>query len=313
MHPKVRGGARTVASRAGSGAGGAIRSGKHAGCVLRLSKAAFPRGLGRSAHNAHPAEARRARARAGKETDMDAALMRAARLLGQAKTVVVLTGAGMSTESNLADFRSREGLWARFDPARLATLSALERDPGEFYAFYRMRLEALKGAEPNMGHRVLARWEEKGILEAVVTQNVDGLHQRAGSRKVVELHGSLRTVRCSRCGAPVPGMELLERTECGKCGGALRPEVVLFGENLPAAALEEAERLASTCRIFLVLGSSLAVSPANDLPRIAKACGAKLAIVNREPTPLDGIADLVVRGEIGMTLALADERVEKGF
>jgi NAD-dependent deacetylase len=237
-------------------------------------------------------------------------LVRLARTCGP---LVVLSGAGMSTESNLADFRSREGLWARFDPMRLATLSALAREPGEFYAFYRMRLEALKGAEPNSGHRVLAGWEEKGILAAIVTQNVDGLHQRAGSKKVVELHGSLRTARCTRCGAPFPGMELLERTECGKCGGPLRPDVVLFGENLPSEALEEAERLASTCGFFLVLGSSLAVSPANSLPRIAKACGARLAIVNREPTPLDGIADLVARREIGVTLKAVDKRIEGGF
>lgn len=236
-----------------------------------------------------------------------------AHLVKTSGPLVVLSGAGMSTESNLADFRSREGLWARFDPMRLATLSALEREPGEFYAFYRMRLEALKGAEPNSGHRVLAKWEERGILAAIVTQNVDGLHQRAGSKKVVELHGSLRTARCTRCGAPFPGMELLERTECGKCGGSLRPDVVLFGENLPSEALEEAERLASTCGFFLVLGSSLAVSPANSLPRIAKACGARLAIVNREPTPLDGIADLVVRGEIGMTLKAVDEGIEGVF
>jgi len=236
-----------------------------------------------------------------------------AELVKSFRPLVVLSGAGMSTESNLADFRSREGLWARFDPMRLATLSALEREPGEFYAFYRMRLEALRQAEPNSGHRILADWEKKGILSAVVTQNVDGLHQRAGSQNVVELHGSLRTVRCIRCGAGMPGMELLERTECRKCGGPLRPEVVLFGETLPPEALEESERLASTCGLFLVLGSSLVVSPANSLPRIAKACGAKVAIVNREPTPLDGIADLVVRGEIGMTLAGADAEIEGGY
>lgn len=235
-----------------------------------------------------------------------------AELIKSCRPMVVLSGAGMSTESNLADFRSREGLWARFDPMRLATLSALEREPEEFYAFYRMRLETLKGAEPNGGHRILARWEERGILSAVVTQNVDGLHQRAGSRNVVELHGSLRTIRCVRCGAGMPGTELLERTECLKCGGALRPDVVLFGENLPAQALEESERLASNCGLFLVLGSSLVVSPANALPRIAKACGAKVAIVNREPTPLDGMADLVVQGEIGVTLAGSEALIEGG-
>lgn len=209
----------------------------------------------------------------------------------------------MSTESNLADFRSREGLWARFDPMRLATPGAMEREPGEFYAFYRMRLEALARAEPNRGHRILAGWEERGILGAIVTQNVDGLHQRAGSRRVVELHGSLRTIRCARCGKGLPGMDLLERTTCPACGGPLRPDVVLFGETLPAEAFEEAEKLVSTCGFLLVLGSSLAVSPANSLPGIARACGGKVAIVNREPTPFDGRADLVARGEIGPLLA----------
>ena len=234
-------------------------------------------------------------------------------LIRSYRPFVVLSGAGMSTESNLADFRSREGLWARFDPMRLATVSAMEREPEAFCAFYRMRLEALAGAEPNRGHRILAEWEREGKLEAIVTQNVDGLHQLAGSEKVLELHGTLRTARCTRCWAVAPGMELLGRIECGRCGGRLRPDVVLFGENLPEGVLEEAERLASLCGLFVVLGSSLAVSPANALPRIAKASGASLAIVNREPTPLDGLADLVVRGEIGAVLAAADEVLrEKG-
>lgn len=227
-------------------------------------------------------------------------------LILSARPLVVLSGAGMSTESNLADFRSREGLWARFDPMRLANLGAMEREPGEFYAFYRIRLEALAQAEPNRGHLILAEWEKRGILSAVVTQNVDGLHQRAGSKRVVELHGSLRTVSCSRCGKGIPGKELLERTACAACGGPLRPDVVLFGENLPAAAFEEAEKLASTCGLLLVLGSSLAVSPANSLPGIARACGGKVAIVNREPTPFDGRADLSARGEIGATLAAVE-------
>ena len=231
---------------------------------------------------------------------------RLAGLLSSARPLVVLSGAGMSTESNLADFRSREGLWARYDPMRLANLGAMEREPEEFYAFYRMRLEALAQAQPNRGHRILAEWEERGILGAIVTQNVDGLHQRAGSKRVVELHGSLRTARCARCGKGVPGMDLLERTACGACGGPLRPDVVLFGENLPAAAFEEAEGLAATCGLLLVLGSSLAVSPANSLPGIARACGGTVAIVNREPTPFDGRADLVARGEIGPTLAAVE-------
>jgi NAD-dependent deacetylase len=216
---------------------------------------------------------------------------------------VVLSGAGMSTESNLPDFRSAQGLWARFDPARLATEWAMENRPDEFYAFYRMRVEALTTASPNIGHRILAEWEKLGRLSAIVTQNVDGLHQAAGSRRVVELHGSLRSVRCRACGERAPSARLLEGPFCPACGGRLRPDVVLFGESLPGAALEEAEHLASTAGLFVVLGSSLAVSPANSLPGIAAACGAKVAIVNREATPFDGRANLVIHGGIGEVLS----------
>ena len=239
-------------------------------------------------------------------------LVKLAGLIEGKGPMVVLSGAGMSTESNLPDFRSREGLWARFDPMRLATLSALENRPEEFYAFYRMRLEALRGAFPNSGHRTLAKWEKKGLLAAIVTQNVDGLHQQSGSRRVVELHGTLRTARCKRCGAGFSGFVLLERILCERCGGPLRPDVVLFGENLPAGALEEAEQLASNAGLFVVLGSSLTVSPANSLPGIARACGAKVVLVNRDPTPFDGRADLVVRGEIGSALSAVDRLFESG-
>lgn len=219
---------------------------------------------------------------------------------------VVLSGAGMSTESNLPDFRSGQGLWSRFDPSRLATEWALKNRPDEFYAFYRMRVEGVMGASPNRGHRILAEWEKRGRLGAIVTQNVDGLHQAAGSVRVVELHGTLRTVRCIACGVRTSGARLLEGPFCPACGGRLRPDVVLFGENLPAAALEEAERLASTARLFMILGSSLAVSPANSLPGIAAACGAKVVIVNRDETPYDRRADLVLHAGIGAVLAETD-------
>lgn len=229
----------------------------------------------------------------------------------EARPFVVLSGAGMSTESNLPDFRSRQGLWAQYDPARLATEWAMENRPDEFYAFYRMRVEALKASSPNRGHRILADWERRGLLSAIVTQNVDGLHQEAGSRSVVELHGSLRTARCRGCWAKSPGVRLLEGPFCPACGGRLRPDVILFGENLPEAPLEEAERLASTARLFVVLGSSLAVSPANRLPGIAAACGAKVAIVNREATPFDGRAHLVIQRGIGEVLAETDRIVSE--
>lgn len=212
----------------------------------------------------------------------------------------------MSTESGLADFRSSSGHWRRFDPLAMASVEAMRSGSPSFYDFYRMRVEALQGVEPNEGHRILARWEGQGRLEAIITQNVDGLHQAAGSQRVVELHGNLREVSCLDCRRPGPSTLLLERSDCPFCGGVLRPSVVLFGEYLPSAPLDEAERLSGDCDLFLVLGSSLTVSPANAFPARAKGSGAALAIVNRDGTPLDGRADVVIDGSIGETLAAVD-------
>ncbi|MDD4364666.1 MAG: NAD-dependent deacylase [Synergistales bacterium] len=228
-----------------------------------------------------------------------------------ARRIVVFTGAGMSTESGLADFRSSRGHWKRYDPLAMASVEALQSGSHAFYDFYRMRIEALQGVEPNRGHRVLARWEEEGRLLAVVTQNVDRLHQAALSRNVIELHGNLREIFCTGCGRREPSTLLLERTDCPSCGGRLRPAVVLFGERLPEGAFAEAERLTEACDLFLVLGSSLTVSPANAFPVLAKAGGASLIIVNRGGTPYDGRADWVIDGAIGETLADVDEQLSR--
>jgi NAD-dependent deacetylase len=218
------------------------------------------------------------------------------------KDVVVLTGAGMSTASGLPDFRGDQGLWKNRDPRRLASIAALENSPEDFYEFYRMRIRALMGVRPNRGHEILAWWEQEGYLKGIVTQNVDHLHQEAGSMKVWELHGTLREVLCSRCRRRYDSELLLERTDCPECGGPLRPNVVLFGEYLPEEALEKAEELATSCGCFLVLGSSLEVSPANWYPSLAKQAGAELFIVNKTPTPIDGRADGVIHGDIIETL-----------
>jgi len=218
------------------------------------------------------------------------------------KNMVVLTGAGMSTASGLPDFRGDQGLWKNRDPRRLASISAMENSPEEFYEFYRERIRALLGVRPNRGHEILAWWEQEGYLLGIITQNVDRLHQEAGSMKVWELHGSLREVRCSRCRRRHGSEMLLERTDCPHCGWPLRPDVVLFGEYLPEEALEKAEELATSCGCFLVLGSSLEVSPANWYPSLAKRSGAELYIVNKTPTPLDSRADGVIHGDIIETL-----------
>jgi len=216
--------------------------------------------------------------------------------------LVVLSGAGMSTASGLPDFRGADGLWRQKDPRILASVSAMENNRDEFVEFYRHRIRMLRGVEPNRGHRVLADWESRGLLKGIITQNVDGLHQAAGSREVHELHGNLRKVSCARCRASFDSGLFLERDDCPDCGGPLRPGVVLFGEMLPEGPMEAAEDLSGTASSFLVLGSSLEVSPANAYPMLAKRAGAKLFIINMTPTRLDSMADAVIRGDIVATL-----------
>lgn len=224
-----------------------------------------------------------------------------AECLSGGKTVV-LTGAGMSTASGLPDFRGKEGLWKSKDPRLLASVSAMGNNRCEFAEFYRHRIRMLEGVEPNAGHRLLAEWEDRGLLKGIITQNVDGLHQAAGSKNVQELHGNLRRVRCSSCRASFESGVFLERTDCPDCGGMLRPGVVLFGECLPDRPMEESGSLSESAGCFLVLGSSLEVSPANGYPMIAKSSGAKLFIINMTPTHLDALADVVVHGDIVETL-----------
>eukprot|EP00741_Cyanophora_paradoxa_P013222 tig00000178_g12772.t1 len=234
-----------------------------------------------------------------------------------ARRVLVFTGAGMSTESGLPDFRSATGLW-RQRPESLATLETMRRQPNEFYYFYAWRIKKLWSVEPNAGHRALADLERAGRLTQVVTQNVDGLHQRAGTSNCVELHGTLRTVRCLRCRAEVDSREMLPAREWSEdeyrqglfragdeikckrdgCAGTLRPNVVLFGEGLPQDQWRAAEESVRACRagdLCVVVGSSLAVGPANTIPEMAAEAGATLAIVNAEATHLDGEAQILVR------------------
>lgn len=245
------------------------------------------------------------------------AIARAAAVLGAGRRGVALTGAGVSTESGLPDFRSADGLWATIDPARVASLSAFRRDPTAFYAFYRTRLSRLAGAVPNAAHRALARLEAEGTLHLVVTQNVDGLHQEAGSHDVVEVHGNLRECRCADCGAVRPISEMARPLEAGEipgcvgCGGLLRPNVVLFEEFLPAAAYERAEAACRECDGLLVVGSSLEVYPVAGLPDLAVRSGARLVIVNRDPTSCDPLAEVVVRGNAGTVLPAIVEALER--
>jgi NAD-dependent deacetylase len=220
----------------------------------------------------------------------------------------VFTGAGMSTESGLPDFRSNGGLWKhnrRFED--LASVDALDNAYDEHVEFYRWRISMLDGHAPHDGHHIVAGWQRRGLVDTIVTQNVDGFHTRAGATGVLELHGTLANVRCQRCGDEQPARTFLDvdGTRCA-CGGKRRPGVVLFGEALPAAVLDAAWRAARRARLFVVLGSSLLVAPANLLPQAAAAAGAPLVIVNHDPTPLDSAAALVISAPIGQTLREVD-------
>ena len=187
-----------------------------------------------------------------------------AKLIGERQPCVVLTGAGISTESGIPDFRSPSGIWAQYDPMEYATIDAFRRDPEKVWDFYLLRLNVLADAEPNAGHRALAELERRGLVQAVVTQNIDGLHQRAGSREVVEVHGSIRTSSCLSCGHREElerVLELLPLPVCERCGAVLKPDVVMFGELLPERELDRAFALARRARLLLVVGSSLEVYP----------------------------------------------------
>jgi NAD-dependent deacetylase len=230
---------------------------------------------------------------------------RLAELLRNRQPCVVLTGAGISTESGIPDFRSSGGGWERYDPAEVANIDALRRDPARVWEFYALRLDALAHAEPNDGHRALAELEENGWVRAIVTQNVDGLHQRAGSRDVVEVHGSLREAECIQCRLHVPmaeAIDLLPLPACPECGDVLKPGVVMFGELLPVEAIEWAQQLAREAALLLVVGSSLEVHPVAALPGETVAAGGALAMVNRGGTPGDSRAELVLDAAAGETL-----------
>jgi NAD-dependent deacetylase len=228
---------------------------------------------------------------------------RLAELIRDSGSCVVLTGAGVSTESGIPDFRSPTGIWADIDPMEYGSLRAFQADPEKVWSFYATRIDMLTAAEPNDAHYALADLERRGFVSAVVTQNIDLLHTRAGSREVVEVHGSIRTASCPACGASYPLEDsLLPLPRCEECGAVLKPDVVFFGELLPRAAIDRAYELARATRLLLVVGSTLEVYPVADLPLETIRAGGSFAIVNRGPTALDPSALLKIEGSAGETL-----------
>jgi len=229
-------------------------------------------------------------------------------LIRRRQPCVVLTGAGVSTESGIPDFRSPTGVWATFDPLEYGSIEAFRRDPVKVWSFYKPRVATLTEAEPNPAHLALAELERLGFVDAIVTQNIDRLHERAGSRDVVEVHGSIGTSSCSGCGeryGAVRVLELLEAADapaCPACGEILKPDVVFFGELLPPAEIERALELARRARLLLVVGSALEVHPVAGLPLETLRAGGELAIVNQGPTPFDRQASLRLDERAGEVL-----------
>lgn len=238
------------------------------------------------------------------------ALARLAELVRESRRTVVLTGAGISVPSGIPDFRTPEtGLWAAVDPMEVAHIDVFERDPVRFWSYYRPRFHSLADKLPNRAHQAIAELERRGLVAGVITQNIDRLHRAAGSREVVEVHGSIATSSCTACGESFP----LEQVEglfdergvaiCPRCGGAVKPDVVLFGELLPLAAIGRATELAERAELMLCVGSSLIVHPVAGLPALTLEAGGRLAIVTKGETPYDDAAEVKLEGEVDEELA----------
>jgi NAD-dependent deacetylase len=237
------------------------------------------------------------------EVNMDDLIAQAAEDLASAGKVTALTGAGISTESGIPPFRGKGGLWERFDPMEIAHIDAFMRDPAKVWNLLVKEMKAIMDtAEPNDGHRGLARLEAMGKLETVITQNVDGLHQAAGNTDVIEFHGTFAWQRCMDCNQnyETRKVDISEIPPRCSCGGILRPDAVFFGEMIPQDAMWRSRQIASDCDLMLVVGTSAVVQPAALMPVIAKESGAKVVEINPERTPLtDEISDYLIKGEAG--------------
>jgi NAD-dependent deacetylase len=242
---------------------------------------------------------------------MSDAQRRLAELIGSARSVVALTGAGISVPSGIPDFRSPgTGLWANVDPMEVAHISVWRREPQRFWGFYGQRFATLEGKQPNAAHRALAALEAAGRLDAVITQNIDGLHRAAGTAELVEVHGSIATASCLADGRTYPLAETRTRLAVDPegiprcdCGAPLKPDVVLFGELLDEAAMDRAGRLAAGADLLIAIGSTLEVHPVAGLPELTLAAGGRLAIVTRSATPYDRVADVRLSGDVVDELA----------
>ena len=242
--------------------------------------------------------------------DQDKLIQRAAVIMQAARYIVTFSGAGISTPSGIPDFRSQHsGLWQKTDPMQTASLSAYRQRPAQFFNWLRPLAKEIWNAAPNPAHCALAELEQRGRLKAILTQNIDGLHQRAGSHQVAELHGSLETFHCPTCRQSYLATDLsdsfIHHEEipcCPQCKSYLKPDITLFEENLPVHAWGEAEKHSRACDLMLVAGSSLTVYPAAELPVMALENQARLIIINYTSTPLDDAADVVIQADVAEVL-----------
>ncbi|MFX1485235.1 MAG: NAD-dependent deacetylase [Promethearchaeota archaeon] len=234
--------------------------------------------------------------------DIDA-IKQAKELVSKSKKITALTGAGISVDSGIPDFRSEGGLWERYDPHEYATIESFMRNPTKFWTMGRELAETILKAEPNSAHEGLVKLEQDGKLIGIITQNIDNLHQVAGSENVVELHGNYLRAYCIECNAEYVGETVHKSVvngeippRCEKCNGILKSEAILFGEPLPETAMSKAAKLCRTTDLMLVIGTSLTIYPAAFLPQLAKNSGAKIILVNLEGINRDSVADIVIRG-----------------
>ncbi len=245
-----------------------------------------------------------------------------ARLIAGAKKVVVFVGAGLSTESGIPDFRSPGGVWDRYDPADFDFQNFLSRESSreKYWQMATEMYEAMKDAQPNAGHMAVAELERLGKLDCLITQNIDGLHFKAGNsgEKVLELHGTAMHVACLSCQKRYDRGPIQERVaagekapRCDSCGGLLKPATISFGQSMPERETAEAFRRSAACDVFIVIGSSLVVYPAAQMPVEAKRAGAKLVIINRDATPCDSMATIVLRGPAGPTMGAILEKAKE--
>jgi NAD-dependent deacetylase len=244
----------------------------------------------------------------------------AADLFRAARRAVILTGAGLSTPSGIPDFRSEgTGLWSRDEPLVVASLTTFRTAPEKFFQWFRPLASQIHNAQPNVAHLAMVEMEKTGCIQSIITQNIDALHQKAGSKNVIEMHGTIRTLSCSQCyhqseSLPYlgPFVERGEIPRCSSCGGIMKPDVILFGEQLPQKAWMQAQRDARQCDVMMVAGSSLEVLPVAGLPMQALDRGAHLIIVNNSPTYLNVRADVAIMEDVADIIPAIAEKVVHG-